>query len=340
MLATESAAPPPLPGGTSGSQTATTPGNKDGYSFASAPRAVQAQRKKYRDPNDPEEKAVPQNIMYDRRIYRGSTYASPALPLGNQPDPVALERQADIKRRLRAKRRAEAQRRVRTPDPVPGRKHQDIQTELYLEELSDKVPEAYAATQTDAFLDRAPSPLFIPQKSGLDVATQIYEGELFDFDFEVKPILEVLVGKTIEQALMEVHEEEELEMLRRHQADFESRRAAENAEVQRLEDAERRRTEEKERRLAEQIRILREKQEAAEKIAARAFAQSYLQNLMPSVYASLTTNGYFYDAVEREVDSQFLPWLTGEVQKRLDKTKAARWVVDDILRSTIRRMAE
>ncbi|KAI8824280.1 radial spoke 3 protein [Fimicolochytrium jonesii] len=337
MLATESPQPPPLPG-TAGRTQPVTPGKQEAYSFASAPRAVQAPRKKYRDPNEGDEKFVPQNIMYDRRIYRGSTYAPPTLPINNQPDPVALERQNDIKRRLRAKRRAEAQRRVRTPDPVPGRRHQDIQTELYLEELTDKVPEAYAATQTDAFLDRAPSPLFIPMKSGLDVATQVYEGELFDFDYEVKPILEVLVGKTIEQALMEVHEEEELEALRKHQAEFEARRAAENAEVQRLEDAERRRSEEKERRLAEQIRILKEKQEAAEKIAARAFAQSYLQNLMPSVYQSLTTSGYFYDAVEREVDTQFLPWLTGEVQKNLKKRATAQWIVDDLLRNTVRRM--
>ena len=88
-----------------------------------------------------------------------------------------------------------------------------------MEELSDKVPEAIAATQTDAFLNRAPSPLFIPQKSGIDVATQVYEGELFDFDFEVVPILEILVGKTIEQSLMEVHEEEELHVLRKHQVE-------------------------------------------------------------------------------------------------------------------------
>jgi radial spoke head protein 3 len=96
-----------------------------------------------------------------------------------------------------------------------------VQTDIYLEELSDKVPEAFAATQTDAFLDRAPSPLYIPRKSGLDAATQILEGELFDFDYEVTPILEVLVGKTIEQALMEVHEEEELKMLKDHQVSAE-----------------------------------------------------------------------------------------------------------------------
>ncbi len=100
---------------------------------------------------------------------------------------------------------------------MSGRKNMDVQTDLYLEELCDKVPEAFAATQTDAFLNRAPSPLFVPQKSGLDVSTQIYQGDLFDFDLEVTPILELIVGKTLEQALLEVQEEEELYILRQHQ---------------------------------------------------------------------------------------------------------------------------
>lgn len=66
----------------------------------------------------------------------------------------------------------------RSPEPIEGRKHIDVQTELYLEELSDRVEEADVETQTDAFLDRPPSPLFIPAKSGVDVATQILEGEV------------------------------------------------------------------------------------------------------------------------------------------------------------------
>ncbi|KAJ3096779.1 hypothetical protein HDU97_005585 [Phlyctochytrium planicorne] len=308
----------------------------EAYSFASEPKAVAASRKKYRDPNEKEQRPPPVNIMYDRRIHRGNTYASPVIPLHAQPDPVEIQRQNEIKRRIRAKRRAEAQRRVRTPEAVDGRRHVDVQTDLYLEELSDKVPEAFAATQTDAFLDRAPSPLYIPQKNGLDVATQVLEGELFNFDYEVAPLLEVIVGKTIEQALMEVMEEEEMETLRKHQRDHEEKRNAELAEVQRLEDAERRRTEEKERRLAEQIRILKEKQEAAEKISARAFAQAYLANLVPSVLDSLSTNGYFYDTIEKEVETLFLPWLSSEVDKNVDKLKMARNVVDDIIRNAVR----
>ena len=41
--------------------------------------------------------------------------------------------------------------------------------------------------------------------------------QLFDFDIEVRPILEVLVGKTVEQSLLEVMEEEELASLRAQQ---------------------------------------------------------------------------------------------------------------------------
>ena len=54
-------------------------------------------------------------------------------------------------------------------------------------------------------------------KTGVDQETQIYEGDLFDFDSEVDPILEVLVGKTLEQSMMEVMEEEELLQMRSHQ---------------------------------------------------------------------------------------------------------------------------
>lgn len=69
--------------------------------------------------------------------------------------------------------------------------------------------------------------------------------QLFDFDVEVKPILEVLVGKTVEQSLLEVMEEEELSNLRQQQRQFEELRNVELAEQQRLEEQDRRLREEK-----------------------------------------------------------------------------------------------
>lgn len=58
-------------------------------------------------------------------------------------------------------------------------------------------------------------------------------------------MLEVLVGKTLEQALLEVMEEEDLSNLQAHQYAFQELRNAELAEVQRLEEKERRHKEEK-----------------------------------------------------------------------------------------------
>lgn len=45
--------------------------------------------------------------------------------------------------------------------------------------------------------------------------------------------------------------------------------------------------------------MLENEKETAARIAAHAFAQSYLADLVPSVFGILTENGYFYDPVER-----------------------------------------
>ena len=310
------------------------------YTFQSKPRAVQG-RAKYRFQYEETDGPIPYgNIMYDRRIVRGNTYAQNTLPVSAQPDPIEIQRQQEIRRRAIAKKRAKEQLRTRSPDAVEGRKHIQVQTELYLEELSDRIEEADVDTQTDAFLDRPPSPMFIPAKTGKDVATQIFEGDLFDFDLEVKPILEVLVGKTLEQSLFEVLEEEELANLRQQQREFEEIRNAELVEMQRLEEQERRHREEKERRMLQQREVLKKEKETAEKIAARAFAQSYLADLVPSVFSTLRDGGFFYDPVERDVEQGFLPYLMEEVTKRIDKSILGRAVLDDIIRSVVRERLE
>lgn len=311
------------------------------YTFASQPRAVQ-QRKKYRNTQYDDQNEDPHayygNIMYDRRIVRGNTYAQHTLPASAQPDPIEIQRQQESRRRAIARKRAKEQLRPKSPDAVEGRKHIDVQTELYLEELSDRVEEADVEVQTDAFLDRPPSPLFVPAKSGVDVATQIEDGDedLFNFNIEVKPILEVLVGKTVEQALLEVMEEEELANLRSQQRAFEELRNAELVEQQRLEEQERRHREEKERRMKQQRDILTKEKETADKIAARAFAQSYLSDLVPTVFGTLSDHGYFFDPVERDVEQGFLPWLLDKVDDKLTKVNYGRMVLDGIIRDIVR----
>ncbi|ELT95389.1 hypothetical protein CAPTEDRAFT_226249 [Capitella teleta] len=314
---------------------ATQPKNDEIYTFASKPHAV-PQRRKYREPvPEGEACALVGNIMYDRRIVRGNTYAQNILPASAQPDTIEIQRQQEARRRAIAKKRAKQQLRPKSPEPVEGRKHIDVQTELYLEELSDRVEEADVDCQTDAFLDRPPSPMFVPAKTGKDIATQILEGDLFDFNIEVKPILEVLVGKTVEQSLLEVMEEEELANLRKQQRAFLELRMAELVEQQRLEEQERRHREEKERRMKQQKEVLRKEKETADKIAARAFAQSYLADLVPSVFGTLSENGYFFDPVERDVEEGFLPWLMDRVEDQMSKHILGRTMLDSIIREVV-----
>lgn len=38
---------------------------------------------------------------------------------------------------------------------------------------------------------------YLPKKTGRDKETQIIDGDIFEFDYEVQPILNVLCGKTL-----------------------------------------------------------------------------------------------------------------------------------------------
>jgi hypothetical protein len=169
-------------------------------------------------------------------------------------------------------------------------------------------------------------------QSGVDIATQIEAGELFDFDFEVSPLLDVLVGKTLEQSLAEVVQEDELAAIRAKQAEYEAVRSAELAEVQRLEAEVKRRFAEKQRRSEQEAARLRREAEVREKLAASAFARSYLASLRRSVFSQLHESGHFYDPVRREMESLVLPGILAEVAARLTTRQgASRAVADDII---------
>uniref|UniRef100_A0A672FD81 Radial spoke head 3 n=1 Tax=Salarias fasciatus TaxID=181472 RepID=A0A672FD81_SALFA len=281
------------------------------YSFSSRPRAVES-RPRYRDDQphclDSSMQRAHGNIMYDRRVVRGNTYGRHVLP------PPGGSR--TVRQRSPAQRAAREQLRGSSPEALLGRKHVHMQTERYLEELSEVLVSENAECQTDAFLDRPASPLFIEQ------------GDLFDFDVEVQPVLEVLVGKVMEQSLLEVMEEEELASLKAQQRTFEELRNSRLAEVQRLQEQERRHSQERERRIAQQKEVLRKEKETAEKIAARAITQQYLAGLQPAVFSSLRGHGFFYDPVERDVETNFLPWLMAEVNDTLRKRSTARQTLD------------
>lgn len=249
-------------------------------------------------------------------------------------DRLRLENERALKREV-ARRRLESSARPATPPPVAGRAHMDTMTDTYLEELSDRPVEVDEFTQTEAALDRPPSPLFVPAKSGADAACQVEVDEIFDFDAECAPLLEVLVGKTLQTAMLEVMEEEELAAIRRRQDQFEEERNAELLEVQRLEAEAARKFAEKKRRLAQEQ--LRKKLQAAlkEKVAARSFAKNYLAEMNAAVFGQLEAEGAFYDPVKAEIEAAFLPWLFDGAVAQAATVRTAQALADDLLQAAL-----
>lgn len=109
-----------------------TPGAMQSAPFAhsSAPHTV-APRRKYREPQPPAaEDAIPlgTNMMFDKRVVRGNTYAAQILPATANFEQLDGARKAQ-----RQTKRLKAPANPDTPDAVAGRKHMDVQTEQYLE---------------------------------------------------------------------------------------------------------------------------------------------------------------------------------------------------------------
>ncbi|KAF4653425.1 Radial spoke head protein 3 [Perkinsus olseni] len=290
------------------------------------------------------------SIMNDRRVFRGSNYSRVAAQKGGvmiDPAQVQMEREVQrrkLKRANQARGVSGEEDRRGTPEPVANRRHMDIQTDQYYEKLTEIVREHDAETQTPFAYERPPSPLFIPAKSGSDAGTQILDGELFDFDREVIPVLEVVVGRTIERALMEVLEEEELKAIQKRQAEFAALRHAELLEAQRMEGVEKRRSDERERRKAQEQMRLRVEGVVRRKVLSRQLAKQLVAELEADAFKRLQELGKFDNPHLIEVETKIFPQILGlvaeEVALRDASASATAKLIERACTNRMKKLAE
>ena len=117
------------------------------------------------------------------------------------------------------------------------------------------------------------------------------DGELFDYELEVKPILEVLVGRSLIQARMELIQENERSIYLKHKKNYEQLREFELINLQRQEAARIRREEEKNRRENQKeerrkINIITQK-----KLVATLFAKRTIVPLKNNCFNHLLETG-------------------------------------------------
>ncbi|KAH8370035.1 hypothetical protein KR093_001987 [Drosophila rubida] len=277
------------------------------------------------------------NVMYDRRVIKGSNFGTPAMI--TEVDP--FDKAAELRRRNMLRKRSMQCRNQRnvlgTPPPVVGRKHENMQTEKYLEKLVQRPPEFSVDTQTDLFLEKPPTPPYIPAKIGIDVGTEIGEGELFNFDAEAQPIIDVLVDACIEQSMLEVAHEMELQDLRRKQEEFLAQREAELAELRRLEAEELRLQAEKERRLRQDAIAKELDAEMQKSVTAAKLLQGHIASLVPEVLENIEPAS---DAVKKEqLMKEVCPWLSAEVAQEVGHIVDSREILTAIIQEIIKQRA-
>lgn len=54
--------------------------------------------------------------------------------------------------------------------------------------------------EPDFYIDMAPDAIFVPELDGVDKQNHVDTKSIFDFALEARPILQVLIGKALDQA--------------------------------------------------------------------------------------------------------------------------------------------
>lgn len=185
-----------------------------------------------------------------------------------------------------------------------GRRHETIQTEHYLEELLAKPIDRNAESQTDLYLYEAPDIAYIPLKSGIDAATEIETGDLFDFDNEVEPILDALINMTMQQAMQEVVREDEWAELQREKEKYLAFRESQIAELRRLDK--------------EQLDLIADNKLnpiGVNGITAAKLLHDYVSSLIPDILVRVNC-----DVIAKGIENneeKFVNWLTDEVSREV-----------------------
>ena len=184
--------------------------------------------------------------------------------------------------------------------------------------------------QTQDYIDIPQIPLFKPEKRGEDAGTQVEKGDLFDFNVEVEPIINVLTFKTLEEARMEVLEEEEIKEIKRQMQDFEKVRNRELEIVQKLECQTIRKEEEKNRRNQERAIRTQMAKIYQKKLISTVFAKNYLKNLKDKKLKDLEEKGVLRTKEKNEYHTKITPAIKEGCEKLLEEENAVLYGLDDL----------
>lgn len=309
------------------------PAEKSSYVFSQKPAPV-ANRNKFREPILDFSRS---NIMADPRVVRGNTYAALVRPDSEESE---LSRGTSaISQRFQA--RARRTRQQKQPGIVSSHyREEQIPNHEFLEELTGPITTHTAIDPDDMEQGDEDTVPFVPKPSGKDMGTWIQETDLFEFDLNVEPLLEVLIGKGMEQGVLEVLAEEDVKVLEERNLRWEQQRDSVHVEAQILLSEKQRQIQEVQRRINQASdKALNDKVEVR-RWGARDAARSYLDDCRDTVLERLQVSGHFYDPVVNQINTAFMPWLLDKVSIHLTEAKQGRQSVEKVLEKAIGKLMD
>ncbi len=135
----------------------------------------------YRDPYKDYVKIAPQNIMYDRRVVRGNTFAALVIPSSMQPDPAMMEKQQENK----DKKEYEHSTQRHQQETIRRKMAEQNEEMLFKQQMEEENKERWDNLSNeeeavreedidpDYVIDRPDTPEFIPNQEGIDKDTQV-----------------------------------------------------------------------------------------------------------------------------------------------------------------------
>ena len=237
-----------------------------------------------------------QKNLFRNPVGNGASYLSFAERVEQSPYLISFEQQSNVKKNKKSKKK-EINSYVSNKDklfiPRPERVHQGIDIYKNLVEKEKKIVTADLGIQSDEIDYTEKEKKFIPQKLGKDVGTQILDGELFNFDRDVQPLLTVVVGKTLEQSLLEIEQEDEISNLREAKLMYSQKRRDENKRIQNLEDREiqKKYNNDAKKEHRKQNREIRKKTQ--KELISRVISKTYLKEIVKNSYNDLIHRGQF-----------------------------------------------
>jgi len=163
--------------------------------------------------------------------------------------------------------------------------------------------------QTDP-LPPPPQPLLIwPKKTGIDVECQIEDGDLFNFDEEVQPLVHIIVSKTLEESRREVLEEEELKHIKEQQQKYKKLNELNNNRIKSIEEKERNIFAEHNRKKELKQNRIKLTKIFQQKLQSRMKAKQYISKLKSDCYNSLGQRKTFKNKDDNYYFTNLLPDL-------------------------------